>query len=126
MAVSAADVRLIMKATTTTLPDATIAPFLAAAGTLLGKIFTDTSVIGVSLLEELEKWLTAHLIASTILRMTSEEKLGDASVKYIGKWESGLSSTPYGQMLLLMDFTGIIAELGKKQAYIYAVKSSDE
>jgi hypothetical protein len=111
MAVTANDIRLIMNMTVTSLPDATVAPFLSAAGTIIDQVFADVST-DATVLEEIEKWFTAHMIASTIARMTTEEKLGDASVKYMGKYEVGLNSTPYGQMVLLLDVYGMMANMG--------------
>ena len=62
----------------------------------------------------------------TSIRTTSDEKIGDVSVKYTGKWGELLKSTPYGQMALALDITGKLARAGKTGASIYAVKSFDE
>ena len=51
------------------------------------------------------------------------EKLGDATVMYTGKWDKYLASTPYGQMVLTLDFTNRLGKLGKSSASIYAVKN---
>jgi hypothetical protein len=125
MAVTASDVRLIMNVSVTTLTDAMIIPFLTAAGTMIDEVFTDVS-IDATLLEEIEKWFTAHMIASTIHRTTVEEKVGDASVKYNSMKGEGLSSTPYGQMVMILDTAGLMSKLGKKSATIHAVKGFDE
>ena len=66
------------------------------------------------------------MIASSLDRVASEEKLGDASIKYTGQWGKKLESTPYGQMVLTLDPTGLIGNLGKSAATIYAVKGFDE
>jgi hypothetical protein len=120
---TATEVRLIMKKTVTQLSDAQAAPFIAAAENLITSIITKS--ISDDLLADLEVWLSAHMIASTILRMTSEEALGDASVKYAGKWGEGLKSTPYGQMVLILDTTGLLAAAEKRKASIYAVPNFD-
>lgn len=121
--VTTAEVRLIMNVTDTILTDAMIDPFITAAEALVDKVFADDSDIGDTLLEEIKKWMTAHMIASTIHRTTSEEKLGDASVKYTGYWGGGLKSTPYGQMVLILDTSGLMAKTGKMSATITAVES---
>jgi hypothetical protein len=126
MAITASDVRLIMNVSITKLPDATVSPFLTAAEDLVDTIFASGEVVSDTLMEEIKKWLTAHMIASTIYKFTSEEKLGDASVKYTGKWGSKLESTPYGQMVLILDTTGKMANMGKMSAGIFAVPEFDE
>lgn len=118
--VSATEVKLIMS--NSTIADATVDAFIVAANEVVNSVFgTDV----VTSYVEIEKWFAAHLLASTIMRMTSEEKVGDAMVKYIGKYESGLNSTPYGQMVMLLDTTGLMSKLGKQAASIYAIKNFD-
>lgn len=125
MATTATQVRLIMKKTVTQLTDAQTAPFITAAEAIVDAIFSEDTEIGTTLMDEIKVWMSAHLIASTILRMTSEEKLGDASVKYTGKWGTKLESTPYGQVILIMDITGKMASAGKMRASIFAVPGFD-
>jgi hypothetical protein len=115
--VTYADVKAIMDNCNTA--DATVTVFITSAHTLLDSVAPPLSE---EVLTELEKWLSAHLIASTVFRTTSDEKLGDASVKYTGQWGKKLESTPYGQMVLLLDTTGLLAKAGKQSATIYAVK----
>lgn len=122
MATTASEVRLIMNVTATTLSDAQIAPFIVAGDELVAQVFEDDTELTTTLLAEIKKWMVAHMIASTIYRTTSDEKLGDASVKYTGKWGTRLESTPYGQMVLVLDMTGRMANAGKMRASIFAVK----
>ena len=121
--VTTTEVRLIMNVTDTVLTDAMIDPFITAAEEFVDKVFSDDSDIGETLLEEIKKWMAAHMITSTIHRTTSEEKLGDASVKYTGYWGGGLKSTPYGQMVSILDTSGLMAKTGKQSATITAVES---
>ena len=123
---TAAEVRLIMNVTDTVLTDDMIAPFIAAAEELVDKVFADDSDIGDTLLEEIKKWMTAHMIAATIHRTTSDEKLGEASVKFTGYWGKKLEATPYGQMVLILDTSGLMAKTGKMSATITAVESFEE
>jgi len=126
MATTAAEVRLIMNVTETKLPDAKIAPFITAGDEIVDQVFLDDTELSTTLLAEIKKWMVAHMIASTIYRTTSDEKLGDASVKYTGKWGMKLESTPYGQVVLVMDITGRMANAGKMRAGIFAVPEFDE
>ena len=117
------DVKAIMDGCTTA--DATVTIFITSASVFIDKVFVNDTTTSTALLAQIEKWLAAHLIASTVFRTTSEEKLGDASLKYTGQWGKKLESTPYGQMVLLLDTTGMMAKAGKTAASIYAVEEFD-
>ena len=121
--VSAIEVKEIMD--NCTVIDAVVDTFIDASTALIDKIYADT-LITDTLLKEIERWLTAHMLASTLARTTSDEKLGDASVKYTGQWGKKLESTPYGQMVLILDPTGLMANAGKMAATITAVNEFDE
>jgi hypothetical protein len=108
-----------------TLTDPVILTFILASNQVVTKVF-GYSATEDTLYKEIERWLTAHMIASTISRTTSDEKIGDVSVKYTGQWGKNLDSTPYGQMVKVLDTSGKISNLGKGEATIYAVKSFDE
>jgi hypothetical protein len=62
-----------------------------------------------ALTKEIERWFVAHMVASSVYRTTSDEKVGDAAVKYTGQWGKGLDSTPYGQMVKQIDTSGKMA-----------------
>lgn len=107
-----------------TLDDPIIDAYIKGANLMVTKILGDDTTLGSSLMTEVEKWLTAHMIASTRWRTVSEEKVGDASVKYSGVYGLGLNSTPYGQMVKVLDTTGkIAASEGKQSASIIAIES---
>jgi len=106
-----------------TLDDYVITAFITAANALVTKILGTDTTIGATLLKEIERWFTAHMIASTLWRTTTKEKVGDASVQYTGEFKQNLSSTPYGQMVMQLDITGKMANIGKKAASMYAVTS---
>jgi len=99
--------------------------YIPAASALVSDVFEDDTEIGSTLQEEIERWFTAHMIASSRHRTSETEKLGDASIKYTGKWDKGLHSTPYGQMVLTLDHTGKMAESGKRRARVIAIKERD-
>jgi len=118
------DVKAIMDNCTTA--DATVTIFITTANAIINKVFANDTTMTEDLLTEMEKWLAAHLIASTVFRTASEEKLGDASIKYTGEWGKKLESTPYGQMVLILDSSGLMANAGKMSATITAVNEFDE
>jgi primase-polymerase (primpol)-like protein len=106
--------------------DPVIEEFIDDAEIFITTVFKSDTTTSSVLLAKIQKWFVAHMLASTICRTTSEEKIGDASVKYTGKWDKNLGSTPYGQMVQQLDVTGKIARAaGKSVASIYAVKSFD-
>lgn len=107
------------------LDKAVIEAYITGANLLVTKILGDDTTIGSDLLKEIEKWFTAHMIASTTHRSTKKEKLGDASVEYTGQFRENLSSTPYGQMVIQLDSTGKMGSVGKRNVNIHAVKSFD-
>ncbi len=120
---TAAEVKEIIDGCTTS--DAIVESLITAASAVVDKAFEDDTDIGDTLLAEIERWLTAHMIASTLHRLGSEEKVGDAQIKYTGKFGLGLDSTPYGQMVKQLDVTGKLSRAGKMAATIEAIKSFD-
>ena len=116
-----ADVLLIMD---NELTEAQVIPFLTAANLLVTEAYSGAST-PTALLAEIEKWLTAHMLAVTLARTVSAEELGEAKVKYTGYWGKKLESTSYGQMVLTLDTEGISGRLGKATASMYAVTSFD-
>jgi len=103
-----------------------ITAMITAASSVIDTIFADDAVVDDALLKELERWLSAHYIASTLVRMAAKEKVGQAEVTYIGKWGEMLKSTPYGQVLLTLDTTGKLAKVGKRAVSIYAIPSFED
>ena len=116
--VTAAEVKAIMPGVV--ILDATADLYIAAGSLLIDSAFGSTNVDDIVI--QIEKWFIAHMIATTQNRMAIEEKVGDAMVKYHDWKGEGLNSTPYGQMVLLLDRLGL---LGKRAATIYAVKNFD-
>jgi hypothetical protein len=106
---------------TTSLLDTAIEAFIEIATAMVTN--TVTCGLAAATLKEIERWLTAHLISVTQERMTTEEKLGEATVKYAGVYGEGLKSTSYGQMVLTLDSCGGFANLGKQAASIKSITS---
>ena len=106
----------------TTLTDTEIDAFITAASLIIDEYLSTNTDLVDALKTELEKWLTAHLIASTRERQTISEKAGQAEAQYTGKLGMGLDLTTYGQMVKLLDTTGILSnQIGKRKASMYAV-----
>ncbi len=99
-----------------------ITPFLRGANLLvtekLSKSGMDSNLLG-----EIERWLTAHMMSlSPRFREVSQEKIGDVSVSYTGQFGKSFESTSFGQMVLMLDASGILKNLDKKQASINVIK----
>lgn len=107
------------------LTDPVIEAFIKGANVLVTKAFEDDTTLGEDLKKEIERWMTAHMIASTVERMAKKEGAGGASIEYTGQFGENLSSTPYGQTVLILDTTGLMSSLGGKTASITAIKSFD-
>ena len=108
------------------IPESKVTVMITAASALIDKIFAEDTVITEELLTELERWFTAHMIASTLYRSTSKERLGDAEVTFTGKWGEMLKSTPYGQMVLTLDITGKMAKSGKTAVTLFAIPNFED
>lgn len=106
----------------TSLTTAQIDPYITVATNIVTEHLVGCG-LGDTELEEVERWLTAHLIAITRERQASQEKLGDASITYAGVFGSHLNSTTYGQMAAMLDRCGVLASLGKRRMRIRAITS---
>lgn len=118
--VTEADVRAILD--DTSLTDPQILAYITSANTLVNSVLgTGTT----NTLFEIERWFTAHMIATTRERMAKKEAAGGASIEYIGEYKEALASTPYGQMVMLLDTSGLMITLFGKSAKIFAIPSFD-
>jgi hypothetical protein len=103
-------------------------PFIIAANALVTEILGDDTTIGATMLKEIERWLAAHFTAISDPRAHTES-LGEASVKYALAIYNGpggleLKSTPYGQQVLILDFTGKMSRLGKRRTTFQVIDES--
>ncbi len=120
---TATEVKAIMD--NCTVDDTVVDVFIISANAVVTKVFDGDTDIGSTMKEEIERWFTAHMLASTLCRTTITEKIGEVAVKYTGEFRENLSSTPYGQVVLQLDTTGKMANIGKRGASITAIKSFD-
>lgn len=75
-------------------------------------------------LKEIERWLAAHLLASTLEKQPASEGADKANVTYQGQTALRLDFTSYGQMVQIMDTTGVMATVvGQKKASLFAITS---
>lgn len=116
-----ADVKNIID---TALTDPIIEAYVNSANVFVTSVL-DGKGLSDAVMEEIEKWITAHMIASTRERMGKEEEAGGARIEYLGKYGEGLSSTPYGQMAIQLDTSGTLSSdlEAKKTAWSVAVTS---
>lgn len=115
--VTATEVKLIID---TSLSDEIIDAFISGAYEALEEAFSEVS-ISEGLRKELERWVAAHLIASTREQQLQEAAAGSAKAKFQGKTGMDLRSTFYGQNALSLDYTGTLASLGGKGVSIKAI-----
>ena len=95
--------------------DLSIAPFLDAANELVNYVVTqDTAgILTTRMLEQVEKWLAAHFYAIHDLQY-HERETQDAKGKFQGKTEMGLDATLQGQQAMVLDITGTLRKINKK------------
>ncbi|MGM0409194.1 MAG: hypothetical protein ACQEQF_00410 [Bacillota bacterium] len=102
----------------------TVDPFITAANLIVTNKL-GSSALGDELLKEIERWLSAHLVAVSDKRI-SQESMGDASVKFdTNKKGLGLDSTEYGQQVKLLDTTGTLSKLGLKKPVFNVMSEGD-
>lgn len=121
--VTVAEVKAILD--DTALSDPVITTFITSANVMVTQAL-GSSTLGVSVLKEIERWMTAHMIASSRERMAKSEEAGGAKINYTGQFYTGLRGTPYGQMVLVLDTTGAMAALGGKAVKLQAIKEFDD
>lgn len=111
MAVSAADLRLIF---TTDLLDASLDAFIAAAEVIVGTDGCDLAAAGLSAttIDEITKWLSAHLATSDDFRVESHRSSGH-QVTFESEIGLGLDQSRYGMMAKILDKTGCLAQIDK-------------
>ncbi len=109
MRTTAAEVKQLLD--NTTLTDPVIEAFIKSANLFVTNSL-GTSALGSDTLEDIERWVAAHLISYTIERQSKNEAAGSASVSYAGNFDGkGLLGTSYGQMAVNLDTTGVLASL---------------
>lgn len=123
--VTAEDVKQII---VTDKEDAVIEAFISAASLTVDAILADQDLTDDQL-QEIERWLSAHLMACAVEPQIVKEQVGNASATYAGITKMGLNATLYGQQVKILDTTGLLAaqeeQLGRREASIYAIPGPD-
>ena len=107
----------------TDLSDAIVDAFIAGATELVTETIGSSTALTDTLKAEIERWLSAHLIASTRERQLVSGEAGPAKAVYQGKTGMHLEATMYGQQVMVLDTTGSFASLSGKAAKITAITS---
>ena len=115
------DVRAIMPSS---LENSEIEVFIKVANQIVDAQLLSSGLTDDELFE-IERWMSAHLIALTRERMGKTERIGDAAITYAGDAGEGLLETQYGKMVAMLDTTGTLANMGKKSISMKAIKSFD-
>ena len=121
--VTATEVKQILD---TDLTDPVIEVFINAANLTVTDALGSSTVLSSDQLKEIERWLTAHLIASTRDQQIQEDTIGKSKVVYQGRTAMGLDATFYGQQVKILDTSGVlVGSAGKRKATVYAATSFD-
>lgn len=116
--VTASEVKSIIE---TTLTDGEVDAYISSANVMVTQNLGSSTVLSSDELKEIERWLTAHMIAITRERVIKKAAAGPASVEYAGVFGKDLDSTQYGQTVKLLDRTGTLAGLGMKRLSIISL-----
>lgn len=87
--------------------------FVTDAHTLIVNIIGD-AVTDEPTLETIERYFTAHVLASTLAPLTASESAGPVSESYQYQLGQGLASTTYGRLAMQFDPSGKLAQWNKK------------
>ena len=89
-----------------------LAPFITVANQLVTELCTDSGYVDARLLE-IERWLSAHFVQIRE-QAVADEKAGTVSQSFQYKIDLLLNQTKYGQMAMLLDTAGNLAQLNKR------------
>ena len=101
----------------TGLEDNEVDAFISGANSMVNAYLAGEG-LSSTLLEEIERWLAAHMIASTREPAAKRQEAGTAKIEYFGQYGMGLDSTAYGQMVKSLDTSGKMAAASKKKVDI--------
>lgn len=125
MRVTAQEVKEIIE---TNLSDSRINTFITAANAIITAKISQSPVLSDTLIKEIERWLSAHLITIYKQAGGSEasggivrfERVGETAVGYDMSSKKmntlNLENTEYGRQVVMLDITGTLANLGKRKA----------
>lgn len=110
----------------TELEDINLQAFITSAERYLTATSVEVSVDATTF-DELVKWLTAHFITSTVERLAISEKAGPTEQKFANVYSQNLASTPYGQIAITLDYSGILSQIsqGKRIVSLFAIPEGE-
>lgn len=120
--VTASEVKAIID---TRLEDSNVDIYIESANKLLNTWFSGVSATE-DMLTELERWVAAHLIATSKERQAKEEGAGGAYIKYSGVFGTGLKATSFGQTAIEIDTTKTLRRVAGREIVFFAVKEGDK
>lgn len=118
------EVKKIIDVSTETSDDS-IDSMIATANLIVNSNLVDEG-LSDTILTEIEKYLTCHLLSMTLERQPERIEIGGDTSEQYPKLGKGLEMTTYGQMVITLDTTGKLKNLGLKKAVITAVESFDD
>lgn len=95
-------------------------PFIVAASLQVDH-YAPLAGWSTALAKEIERWWAAHNVCARDPRFAQIKTEGDAFTYAMGKLGEGLKSTPYGQQVLAMDPSGILAQATMQQPASFRV-----
>ncbi len=98
----------------TTLTDAQVEAYIESANVFVTDVLSGAG-LSTDALKDIERWITAHMIASTRERQIKKAGAGGAEVEYTGYWSVGLLGTTYGQTAVLFDTSGTLQALAQNK-----------
>jgi hypothetical protein len=96
-------------------------PFINTANTLINLKLTGQDLTD-DMLYQIELYLAAHLACAKEPVLKSES-VGGAKNDYVREVGKGLDSTSYGQMVKMLDSTGILASMEQKRATLVTIRA---
>ena len=105
---------------TTSLTDVQVDTFISTANVMVNAHLSGSG-LGEGLLTEIEKYITAHLIAMTKDQKPMEVEIDGVKEKYQGKTGMNLQATFFGQIAVALDSTGKLSMVGKGRTSIKAI-----
>jgi len=92
----------------TNLTDPQIEIYITGANAFVSNVLGTT--LGIAVLKEIERYLSAHFISISRERIAKKEEAGGAKIEYTGTYGGGLRATHYGQTAINFDTTGVLEE----------------
>jgi len=106
---------------TTTVSTSDIGACIIAADIIVDTYLSGVSGMSNDLLKEIERWLSAHLLAIGKQPQELSVRVGEGEFRRTGSFGKGLESTTYGQMVMTLDSSGKLKNLDKPKALFTVV-----